>query len=101
VHRETLTPSDVKPGVYIVKLEVNISYDYNERYTRSNSGVNGQPSVVYSGKLKLGDGHSDAVLTPLGTGSLDGSEGGITPDSREFTTALDLITSATVSFYAR
>ena len=101
VHREALIASDAKSGVYIVKLEVNISYDYNERYTRSNSGVNGQPSVVYSGKLKLGGGQSDAVLAPLGTGSVDGSDGGITLGTQGITTALDLVTSAKISFYAR
>lgn len=36
---------------YLIKGEVNQSFDYNEFYTKKNSGVDGQPSVEYFGKL--------------------------------------------------
>lgn len=28
-------------------IEINNSYDYNEFFTKKNSGVNGQPSIIY------------------------------------------------------
>lgn len=31
---------------YLIKAEFNTSFDYNDFYTKKNSGVNGQPSVI-------------------------------------------------------
>lgn len=98
VHREALLAGSLKPGRYVVKVEINGSYDYNARYTRSTAGVNGQPSVIYRGELSIGDGQSDAVLVPFGTGSLDGSNGDITPGLDGITTALDIFKSVEISF---
>lgn len=65
------------PGNYVIKLETNISYDYNSNYTKENSGVNGQPSLVYQALLTTNKDSCCAVFLPVGTGSKDGSDGKI------------------------
>ena len=88
-------------GKYIVKLEVNRSYDYNERYTRANSGVTGQPSLIYECAIDLGSGPSKAAFTPIGTGSVDGSDGDIRQGLEGITSALKLLESADISYVER
>ncbi len=36
---------------YVVKAQINQSFDYNDYYTKKNSGVDGQPAVLYAGKI--------------------------------------------------
>ena len=86
----------VKPGRYVVFLEVNRSYDFNERYTKERTGVNGQPSLIYRAELDAGENPSRAGFEPIGTGSVDGSDGSITPGLDGITTALTLIDHATI-----
>ena len=84
-------PADaaLPPGSYFVFLEVNRSYDYNQTWTRANSGVNGQPSVIYRAVLDVKPGTaSRAELQPFGAGSVDGSDGEIRPGLDGITTAL-------------
>jgi hypothetical protein len=57
----------LEPGRYIVKLETNRSYDWNEVYTKKVSGVNGQPSVVYQAELLVGEEEQRASFRPMGT----------------------------------
>jgi hypothetical protein len=83
-------------GRYNVFLEVNRSYDYNARYTTANSGVNGQPSLVYKAEIDVGKGPVDAAFVPVGTGSPDGSDGGIRGNLDGITTALTLLSKATI-----
>ncbi len=85
-------------GTYVVKLEINRSYDYNERYTRVNSGVNGQPSIIYQCAIAVGGGSSEGSFEPIGTGSVDGSDGKIRPGLEDITTALKLLDSAEISY---
>ncbi len=91
----------LQAGAYVVKLEVNNSFDYNERYTRANSGVNGQPSVVYAGPIDIGTGESAADLAPIGTGSVDGRDGNITPGLEGITTAREILASVRVLYHDR
>lgn len=58
---------------YLIKAEFNNSFDYNEAYTKKNSGVNGQPSVVYGARIPAGF-TEEIRLEFLGTGSVDGSD---------------------------
>ncbi len=88
-------------GSYLVKLEVNSSFDYNERYTRANSGVNGQPSLVYAGRINVGTGETEADLVPIGTGSVDGKDGDIRPGLEGITTASEMLQSARILYHAR
>jgi len=96
---EAAAPAALPAGTYTVKLEINASFDYNQRYTPSNSGVNGQPSLVYAGRLAVGAGESAADLEPVGTGSVDGSDGGITAGTEGLTTALQMLQSARILYH--
>jgi hypothetical protein len=80
---------------YHVYLEVNHSYDYNETYPESITGVNGQPSALYHAQFIAGQSGTTS-LAPLGRGSVDGSNGTITKGLEGLTTALEIIKSAYV-----
>lgn len=74
---------------YIIKVELNNSFDYNDFYTKKNSGVNGQPSVIYTAVIKP-DFSSEIKLELSGTGSLDGKNGRINPNTKHLTTAKNI-----------
>lgn len=40
-----------KGKTYVFKCQSNQSFDYNEYYTKKNSGVDGQPAVLYAGEM--------------------------------------------------
>ncbi|MFH2115495.1 MAG: hypothetical protein ABIJ86_13410 [Spirochaetota bacterium] len=90
--------SKLPAGTYIVKLETNRSYDWNETYTKKNAGVNGQPSLIYVADLTIGGEADEASFIPLGTGSVDGSDGDIRPGLDGIDTALDLFASMKVAY---
>jgi hypothetical protein len=75
---------------YNVYLEINHSFDYNYHWTKDNSGVNGQPSLIYHTQFIAGEPRHKA-LVPTGHGSVDGSDGGITNELENFTSALDIV----------
>jgi len=81
---------------YIIFLEVNHSFDYNEYWTKENAGVNGQPSLIYSAKFIAGTS-GKIQLTPIGHGSIDGSNGDIIYELDTFSTALTIIKTVTVT----
>lgn len=74
---------------YVLRAEFNTSFDYNDSYTKKNSGVNGQPSVVYEAEIPadFNKASEEIRLTFAGTGSLDGSDGLIHKDTAGLTTA--------------
>ena len=78
---------------YNVYLEINHSFDYNDFWTKDNSGVNGQPSIVYFAKFIKGV-PGEIELKPIGHGSVDGINGNITNELHEITTALEIIKTA-------
>ena len=78
---------------YTIYLEINHSFDYNGFWTKDNSGVNGQPSLIYHAKFIAGT-PAKLNLTPFGYGSVDGSNGNITQGFENFTTALTIIEGA-------
>lgn len=96
--REARLAQDLPPGDYVVKLETNRSYDYNEAYPRETAGVCGQPSLVYSASLHIGEGPAKASFRPLGLGSLDGSDGAVHEGLGGITTALELFSTLEVSY---
>ncbi len=71
---------------YKVRAEFNQSFDYNERWTKENSSVNGQPSVIYEAFFVPSGAHEEFELAFSGTGSLDGSDGEVHVDENEFLT---------------
>jgi len=81
---------------YTVYLEINHSFDYNDHWTKDNSGVNGQPSLVYQAQFIAGQAHR-IPLGPVGHGSLDGSHGNITSGLKNFTSALSIVKSAYIT----
>jgi len=85
-------------GEYIVRLETNRSYDWNAAYTRKNAGVNGQPSVIYTARLAIGGERTEATFLPVGTGSVDGSDGNVRPGLDGIDTALELFSDLKVSY---
>jgi hypothetical protein len=90
--------SRLPAGRYVIMLETNRSYDWNETYTKRNSGVNGQPSIVYRAELTVGRGAAEARFVPIGTGSVDGSSSKIAPDLIGIDTAFELFSSMTVAY---
>jgi len=79
--------------VYGVYLEINHSFDYNDHWTKANSGVNGQPSLVYYAQFIAGQ-QGRISLFPIGYGSIDGSDGNIISNLEKFSGALDIVKSA-------
>ena len=80
---------------YNIYLEINHSFDYNDIWTETNSGVNGQPSLIYHSKFIAGLS-GKIELNPMGHGSVDGSDGNIANELDGMTTALTIIKSVHV-----
>jgi hypothetical protein len=91
--------SRLPAGRYLVKLETNRSYDWNATYTKANSGVNGQPSLVYEAALDIGGSGATVPFVPVGTGSVDGSNGIIRKGIDGIDTALELFSAMTVTYF--
>lgn len=85
-------------GEYVVKLETNRSYDWNAAFPKKTSGVNGQPSVVYAARLVMGGERTEASFLPVGTGSVDGSNGNVKAGLEGIDTALELFSDMRVSY---
>jgi hypothetical protein len=86
----------VDGNTYNVFLEINHSFDYNEHWTKDNSGVNGQPSLIYHAQFIAGQS-GNISLAPIGHGSVDGSNGNIARELDNFTSALSIIQNASIS----
>ena len=83
-------------NTYSVYLEINHSFDYNEVWTESNSGVNGQPSAIYHGQFIAGN-PAKIVLKPVGHGIVDGSGGEIIHEMESLTSAWGIIKNASLT----
>jgi len=80
----------VDGNIYNLYLEINHSFDYNDFWTKNNSGDNGQPSLIYHAQFIYGQpGHIQ--LVPVGHGSVDGSNGNIISGLESLTSALRII----------
>jgi len=94
---ETLTAPrglSLPEGPVVFLAEVNRSFDYNGTYTRENSGVNGQPSLIFRGVYL--PGMKRLVLRPEGKGGP--AEGQIIPELSGITTALEIVTEVVLEF---
>jgi len=80
---------------YLIFAEFNNSFDYNQIYTKDNSGVNGQPSVVYSAVIPSSF-TEEIKLSFEGCGSLHGVDGRI-HDVSGLSTAKNIVKIITVS----
>lgn len=88
---------------YVIRAEVNHSYDYNEHWPKKAregdpgySGVNGQPSVLYEGNMVYAPGNN-VVLEPVGRGSVDGLDGIPRKSLTGLTTALSIVETIAVT----
>jgi hypothetical protein len=82
----------LKPGSYDYYIEVNKSFDQNEAH--NYSWYRGQPSVIWRGRLQIGDQISQSRAEIIGHGHVAGADGRIDSDLSTLTTALDLIREA-------
>jgi hypothetical protein len=82
----------VSGNTYNVYLEINHSYAYNDTWTEENSGINGQPSLIYHAQFVAGQ-RETVALVPIGYGSVDGSHGNISYSLENLTTALTIARS--------
>ncbi len=76
--------------LYTVFFEVNVSFDYNQKWPKESSGVNGQPSLVYSAVFP-GDFRGVVNLRPSGTGGLNGPVEHLIPELSGLTSALQIV----------
>ena len=87
-----------------VFIEANVSFDYNDFYTREESdpgfsGVNGQPSVVWQVLFTIDD--SQKQLTPgiVGHGHVLGKNNAVDSDMSGITTAAELFNYINITYY--
>ena len=81
----------------VIKVEVNASFDYNSTWTKKNSGVNGQPSLVYQALLPAGQ-KDEFALELAGSGSVNGSSGDVYKNVGGIDSAKTIVRAATVTF---
>lgn len=93
---ETTVPAVA--GRVVIRVELNHSLDFNGAFPENgrHSGVNGQPSVIYSVEIDPGGPGDIRELHLDGYGSPDGSSGAIFPDSGKLTTAKEIVRRITV-----
>ncbi len=80
-----------KGRTYRIRVELNQSFDYNSLWTKKNSGVNGQPSIIYEARFTAADSIPEVEMHMLGLGSVDGSDGDIHIGQNDFLTSADRI----------
>ena len=85
--------AELEDKTYILRAEFNTSFDYNDFYTKKNSGVNGQPSVIYEATIPadFNKGSKEIRLVFTGTGSLNGADGLVHKNTEGLTTALTIV----------
>ncbi len=97
---DTHTISWQVPDIYLGKnitifIEANVSFDYNEYYTKDEntpgySSVNGQPSILYQARCQIDKESKDIVPDIIGHGNVLGTDNNIDPDMSHITTARGL-----------
>lgn len=76
---------------YFIKIEVNQSFDYNEKWTKNNSAPNGQPSLIYQSSF-FGNKKqfiNDFILS--GIGSVDGKSSDYSLNDIDYITSAKFI----------
>jgi len=88
---------------YTVYAEINSSFDYNSEYNKKNSGVNGQPSLIYKADFiyrnKTEALENGIRLKPIGTGSVEGLDGKIYDKLSTLTNALQILDKIYIKKY--
>ena len=81
----------------VIKVEVNASFDYNSTWTKKNSGVNGQPSLVYQALVPAGQ-KEELTFELIGSGSPDGSDGSVHKNAAGIDSAKTIVRIINVTF---
>lgn len=90
---------------FVVKMEINRSYDFNEHYhpqafpddpVYSGSGNSAQPSLIYSADVDLSKQQHYYLMKLQGHGHHSGQDGKLYSDLTGITTALDMVDRAIV-----
>ena len=81
----------------VIKVEVNASFDYNSTWTKKNSGVNGQPSLVYQTLVPAGQ-KEELSFELIGSGSPDGSDGAVRKNAAGIDSAKTIVRIINVTF---
>lgn len=76
---------------YFIKIEVNQSFDYNEKWTKNNSAPNGQPSLIYQSSFFGNEKQfvNDFILS--GIGSVDGKSSDYSLNDIDYITSAKFI----------
>jgi hypothetical protein len=103
--KEWRVPEGLPPWKYVIKAEVNNSFDYNEKYKKDLpendpdfNAENGQPSVIYKGEMIFGPKGTKISLTPCGHGHPTGKDGKIYTNMKGVTDAWDIAESIEVEY---
>lgn len=85
------------PGKFVVKMEINNSFDYNEYYTKDGENETvrtkdgGQPALIYSTVIDVSHPSREYEMMLVGPSSPDGSNGRLDSDINTVTTARQII----------
>jgi len=98
-----IVPKDIKDGDYLLKVEVNNSFDFNEVYQDKlpkdhphYNSVSGQPSLLWEGKISLGKDFR-SQLKIVGHGHPAGKNGTVIPELNGIDSAMTIIHSIIAS----
>jgi hypothetical protein len=95
----------VLPDQFVVLMEINQSWDWNEFWTNNKFPddqqykTSSQPSLVYAARIDLTSGDQQVVMQPIGHGHYSGKDGELYTDLSTMTTAMDIVKSATVTIW--
>lgn len=100
------TKLEKKPGIVVIKAEVNNSCDFNEYYASdvpegspAYSGGewgSGQPALIYEAKIDLSESNRPVQMRLVGHSNPDGDDGKIYDDLSNITTAAGIMKRITV-----
>lgn len=101
--KEWNIPSNLNLKEVIVRVEVNNSFDYNDIYKKNLSKddmyyneVNGQPSLLFEGKIDLTKNNNTIKLSIIGHGDAMGTNGNVSKDLSFLSDSLKIINSIDV-----
>lgn len=96
----TTIEESIKYDEVVVKLEINRSFDYNKFYHKdafpeddiySGSGNTAQPSLIYATTINTESSNPYYFMSLIGHGHYSGKDGKIYSDSKEITTAKEML----------
>lgn len=106
--KEWLIPAGLQAGTYVVHAEINHSKDFNASFPEpaketdpnysGGSWGSGQPSLLWSGRIKIGEQPSRCQLQLAGHGQPAGKDGSVTTDLASLSSALNIVESIQLSY---